>query len=207
MAPETVTQDRIYLAVKRDYWDGRFKANERVDIRAIADRHISSPTPVREVLSRFVGERLCEHKQEGGFWPTIPSPSGLRDIYALHRDICTIALAEADPQHLRRVLLNHRSRTIDAHPLAASHAAASFFGSIAAASANSEIRDTIYNLSERLLLVRGAEASVLDGLEQEMRGITRNGLADIRAVIRRRIARYHDRRITHAEAIVESLLQ
>jgi len=205
MSPETATQDRIYLAVKRDYWEGKFWPTERVDIRAIADRHITSPTPVREVLSRFVGERLFEHRTEGGFWPATPTSDGLRDLYTLYRDLIRLALASADTQRLRGVLYAHRARAFNSHPFVVSHATASFFDGIAEASANRELGDLIHNLNERLLLVRAAEAMVLDGVEQEMRAMTRNGLVDIRSVIGKRVARYHARRIDRVDEIVNRM--
>jgi len=207
MSPETPTQDRIYLAVKRDYLDGRFRPTERVDIKAIADRHLTSPTPVREVLSRFVGERLFEHRPEGGFRPSLPSADRLADLYALHRDAIAIALGHADTQHLRRVLANHRSRVREPDPVSTAHSIASFFASIADGARNIELHDHVQNLGERLLLPRIEESRVLDGLEQELKSMMRNGLVDIRNVVGKRVARYHDRRIARSSEIVEAMAQ
>ncbi|MCW2338186.1 DNA-binding GntR family transcriptional regulator [Sphingobium sp. B2D3A] len=206
MAPELFTQDRIYLAVKRDYLDGRFRASERIDIKAIADRHVSSPTPVREVLSRFVGEKLFEHRQEGGFRPIVHSGERLADMYAMHRDLIRVVLASADGQSLRHIMLAHRSRAHDQTPIAIAQFTASFFGGLADSAKNAELCDLIQALQERMLLVRIAEPVVLSGVATELRMLTRNGLVDIRSVIGKRIDRYHERRIGASREISMAML-
>jgi DNA-binding GntR family transcriptional regulator len=201
MSPEAVTQGRIYFAVKRDYWEGRFRAGERVDIRSIADRHTTSPTPVREVLGRMVGERLFEHGQGGGLRPAILDPRRLAELYALNRDLIFNALAQAESQYLRRVLLVHRSRRIDSDGISLAHHATSLFNAIVEGAGNRELLDLMQNIAERLLLVRIAEPMVFPDVAQELRSMTRNGLVDIRRVFSRRIARYHERRIHGALSI------
>ncbi|GLK43967.1 MULTISPECIES: GntR family transcriptional regulator [Novosphingobium] len=203
MAPDPATQERIYLAIKRDFLAGEFRPWERIDIKAISDRHLTSATPVREVLARLVGERLFEHRPEGGFRPLLPDGTGLADMYAYHQHLIVTALTLADNQKLRQVIKAYRHDAPETDPRDIARYTASLFNSIAWTSANTEIMAQSQSLNERLHHARIAETRVFRHVLGELRTITRNGLVDIRGVLAKRIAKYHVRRVERTREILD----
>jgi DNA-binding GntR family transcriptional regulator len=203
MAPDPATQERIYQAIKRDFLAGEFKHAERVDIKAISDRHFASSTPVREVLARLVGEQLFEHRAEGGFRPLLPDRMRLADMYAFHQHLMVIAISLADVQKLRQIIRAYRHNRPGTEPTDVARFTADLFNSIAWASANVELMEQAQRLNERLHHARIAEAKVLKNVLRELQSMTRNGLVDIRGVVGRRMVKYHSRRIEKSEEILD----
>jgi DNA-binding GntR family transcriptional regulator len=203
MAPDPATQERIYLAIKGDYLAGHFKAFERIDIKAISDRHMSSTTPVREVLARLVGEKLFEHRPEGGFRMLLPDHQRLADMYAHHQQLVGIALSLSDPQKLRQVMRACRETIVGVEPNDVPRCTAILFNSIAWTSSNFELMDQVQSMNDRLHHARVAELQIIRRIAGELNAITRNGIVDIRNTVSRRIAKYHLKRIASSRAITE----
>lgn len=205
MAPDPTTQERIYAAIKRDLLDGVFGTVERIDIRALSDRHRSSATPVREVLCRLVGERLVENRPEGGFRMAMPDWRMLVDMYSCHNHFLAAALSLSDPVKLRQILGAYRATTIKRDSRDVARVTANLFNSLAWTSGNSELMAVVQNLNERLHPIRIRECDVFSRPSQDLHAITRNGLAELRGTVSRRISRYHRLRIDKARLLLGAI--
>jgi DNA-binding GntR family transcriptional regulator len=203
MAPDPVTQERIYEAIKGDFLAGGMQAGVRLEIQAIADRHRASTTPVREVLHRLVGERLIESRPEGGFRIAIPSVAGLRDLYAWNSRLVIAAVRIAPVAALPDVLRDFRFRDFPQDPVRRASFASALFLSIAKTSKNSECVSAIESANERLHYLRIGEDQLFDDLADEFGSLAGNGYVAVRRVIVKRIKRYHNRRLRRAEELVE----
>jgi DNA-binding GntR family transcriptional regulator len=205
MAPESVTQERIYEAVKIDFLSGQFRPGNRIDIQAISDRHRSSTTPVREVLHRLEGERLVEHRPEGGFRLAIPDPAGLLNMYEWNARLILAAIQAAPVLALRDALRRARARELKASVMDQIDWSHAYFVSLGAASANAEAVGAIAGMSERLHYLRLAEPLVFRDNTEQQRSLVRNGYLDVRRGLGRRVAAYHRRRAKAANTILIAL--
>lgn len=205
MAPDPVSQARIYDAIKRDLLAGLIRPGARIEIKAIADRHRTSTTPVREVLHRLEGERLLEAREEGGFRLAIPDAAGLRHLYAWNAHILCAALAAAAGPAIREALQVARRRAAVVSAMNLVDQTDVLFLSIGAATGNPEFVENIRNASERLRYLRIVETAILSGMEDELVSLVRNGHIDVRGAMVRRVKSFHARRIEYADNIVAEL--
>lgn len=205
MAPDAITQERIYLALKRDLLGYTYRAGTRLDLQGIADRHRASTTPVREALYRLRGERLIEPHVDGGFQIALPDAGELLHLYvwnaqhllaALHitRGAALIrALGEAQPIGLSKVLSTQ------------ANAAAGIFAAIGRATGNGAFLDHIERVNERLHFPRIAEGHYFGDLSREIRTLAKVDDPNVLTITRRRILAFHRRRIEHVAQIASIL--
>jgi len=205
MAPESITQDRIYNAIKADYQEGLYRPGSRIDLQAIADRHRASTTPVREAIHRLIGERLVEPHGEGGFQLAVPDAERLIHLYAWYCQQVLGALHLLHEGALTRALEPFRVSAPAKGIHQQTERVARVFEAIANATKNLEIAHQIAAGNERLHYVRRAEGLLFPNIGRELLGLTRNGKLSGIPNLRRRITAYHDRRILHAGAIADAL--
>lgn len=205
MAPESVTQDRIFNAVKADYLSGRIRPGPRIDLQVIADRHRASTTPVREAIHRLIGERLIEPHPDGGFRLVTADTLRLTHLYTWYCQQMLAALHLLRDTSLARALEPFRRSATSTEPLLQAERADRIFQEIANATGNNEMIDQIAAANERLRYPRLVEAGLFPNIGRELENLTRNGALSGIANVRRRITAYHDRRILHATEIARAV--
>jgi len=206
MAPDPVTQTRIYDAVKEDYLAGLLRPGVRIEIQTLADRHRASTTPVREVLHRLEGERLIEPRPEGGFRIAMPDPVRLLHIYNWNLNILLGAIRLSSVNVLRETIRPFRNMNPSTDPVSTANRTAFLFAAICSASANAEFVDQIVSASERLHYVRIGEARIFSDADQELRRIAVNGTIDMKRALGRRLERYHGQRVQRCAEILAMTL-
>ena len=205
MAPESITQERIYNAIKGDYLDGLYRPGARIDLHSIADRHRASTTPVREAIHRLIGEQLFEPHIDGGFQIALPDPLRLGHLYTWYCQQLLGALHMLHETALARALEPFREGDIVEGNLRQAQRTAMIFQAIASATNNLEIAQHISRANERLHYPRLAENNLITRVGQDLRNLTRNGHTSGISNIRRRIMAYHDRRIQQAADIIAGM--
>ena len=202
MAPDPVTQARIYEAVKEDYLAGLLRPGARIEIQTLADRHRASTTPIREVLHKLEGERLIEPRPEGGFRIAMPDASRLSHIYDWNLNVLSGAIHLSGGGALREATRPFRDLNSTRSPIALANRTATLFAAICRASANAEFVDQIVSLNERLHYVRIGEAQLFADADLELHRIALNGTIDMKRALGGRLRRYHDQRVRHCAEIL-----
>jgi len=206
MLLDIATQERVYRAIKNDFLAGAFTPGVRIEIPAIADRHGSSVTPVREALYRLTGEGLVEVNPDGGFRLALPDFANLASLYAWSGHQLLSALHFTSRSAIRSAMATIRMLEIAREPLPTALAANATFEAIARASGNDEYLASVQRTNHRLHYCRLAEAKLFGDLDRELRTFVRNGTIDVKTNARRRVIAYHRRRVEHA-AQLHALIQ
>lgn len=205
MAPDPITQERVYRAIKDELLEARFRPGVRLDLQAIADRHRASTTPVREAIHRMIGEQLFEPHPEGGIRIALPDAAALRDLYAWNAQHLLATLRASSSSSLRACLRPLRDRNPGREAADLADFAAIIFRSVGEATGNTEFTAHIIRANARLHYARIAEARLFQDLARELRTLLRNGDIDVRTNLRRRVIAYHRRRSEHAVAIATEI--
>ncbi len=201
MAPESVTQDRIYRALKDEILAGHIDPHARIDIQRIADQSMASPTPVREALCRLVGETLVEPHPDGGFRIALPDFHGLTSLYIWTGQQLLAALHLSSAAAIRQAMAGVPEFRTGLEPVELAESTSMTFETIAGASGNREFVAAVQRSNERLQYFRLAEPRLFGDLERELRTFFRNGTIDVKTNVRRRVIAYHRRRIEHASQL------
>lgn len=207
VAPDPVTQERLYRAIKQEMLAGAFRPGARIDLQEIADRYRASTTPVREAAHRLIGEQLLEPHTEGGIQLAIPDEASLRCLYAWNGQHLLAALRVADPEKLQHSMKLMKARGTPIDDRAAAERAASIFQAIAESTGNATFASVVQNANERLHYPRLAEAKLFGDAPRELATFTRNGQLDVRQNIGRRLNAYHRRRVEHVADIGETMMR
>jgi DNA-binding GntR family transcriptional regulator len=155
------TLGRVYEDLRRSILDRQRPPGDHLDPAMIAGALAASTTPVREALSRLVGEGLVDTRQGAGFHvPLLDEPS-LRDLYAWTSDLASLSLRAApDILQLRQIeWLDHADYAMRT---------AAIFDQIASASPNCEHGRAMRNANARLHAVRYGEPEVLIDAREEL---------------------------------------
>lgn len=198
MAPETVTHDRIYRAVKAEIVESRVPPGARVDIQGIADRCGASVTPVREVLYRLVGEELVEAHPDGGFRLTLLDFERLANLYSWTAQQLLSALHITSGSSIREAMIRIKELARSDTAIDVPGVTSEIFEAIAQATGNDEYVAAMQRSNLRLHYARLAEAKLFADLEREFLTFVRNGTIDVKTNVRRRVIAYHRRRVEHA---------
>lgn len=125
-----------------------------------------SPTPVREALSRLVGEGLVEELRGGGYYVPRVSARDVMEFYTLARALALAALSEGGGQGA------HRTRRFAAAqpdiPEPPEAKIAYWFERISIASGNKLLTVETYRLNGRMAGVRRAELAVRSDLADRL---------------------------------------
>jgi len=91
--PIDTSKSRIYRELRRSIIVGRCNPGERLDLEALAQRHGTSVTPVRDALQMLSQEGLVTIKPRSGYFVTHVTRKQLCDMLEL-REILEIASVE-----------------------------------------------------------------------------------------------------------------
>ena len=194
-AADAVTQDRVYRALKAEYLAFQYTLGERLDLQGIADRLRASKTPVREAVHRLVGEGLLEAYPGGGFRVWTPSRSRLIQIHAWNAHLLLGLVGLAKPLQLADRLSRFATATPADTARDIVQRVGAIFLTIADASGNVEAMSAVTHINERLLYTRIADISDVGNSAREARNLANTNVADVLSSVRRRLARYHERRL------------
>jgi DNA-binding GntR family transcriptional regulator len=189
------TFERVYAALKQRLRQGVYKPGDRLEPAVLSEELNASVTPVRDALHRLTGERLVEAPRHEGFRVPMLTETGLRHLYAWHRDLLLLALvnrraAAADPPGSREI----QDAEQDKQNL--------LFFALARLTGNPEHLTALQELTSRMEPVQKLEAALLDRVEQETAEIALAMKESDRPRLRRALLDYHRRR----ERIVPELL-
>jgi hypothetical protein len=141
---------QAYRAARR-FAERAGAGGERLLVGDVVQATGLSPTPVREALSRLVGENIIEEHRGGGYF--IPRPAA-RDITELY--ILTRALGLAATTHLSGTFGSVRAceslpHEADTAPIAI------WFSRLATRSGNEALQLEVYRLNGRMVRIRRVE--------------------------------------------------
>ena len=205
MAPDPILQDRIYAALKADLRSGALLPQMNIDLQSVSARHRASVTPVREAICRLVGEGLAEFRPHGGFRVPRLRAEQLSDLYALNAATLAQALRAAEDTALDRAVRSFVPPPAYAGPAAIGDTVSTLFAGLALATGNSEYVRLVEHLSDRLAGARIAEAGVLKNMHGELAPLRESPEFGLRGAVSRLVARYHRRRLRHADPIADRL--
>ena len=84
--------EQLYIEIKAELTNRTLLPGQRIDVADLCSRYAISPTPMRNVLNRLVGERIIEaHSHDGFYIPRITEAS-LRDLLAWNEFLLLSAL-------------------------------------------------------------------------------------------------------------------
>lgn len=201
MAPEPVAAERAYRLLKFDILVGRFRPGSPIIERQAALEYGMSISPLRDAAHRLVGEQVLETGQAGGYRVPVPTPRGLRDLYAWHSHLVRLILKD-DARSQLTVQVNDVQGL---NEVRIAMVATDMFRAVADSAGNLEHGRALRSATERLMSARLCEVMALGNLERELDGIAeilvsgsdRNRFAVLRA--------YHRRRIRRADKIAQML--
>ena len=103
----------LYDQLRADLLGGELEPGSKLAIEALAERHATSATPLREALNRLVSDGLVERREQRGFVVAGISAQDLAEITQARCWLETIALREAMAAHTTAweealVLAHHR---------------------------------------------------------------------------------------------------
>ena len=196
MSPSHVLEP-TYTAIKGWLIAGLWPARQRLEAARIADELGVSITPVRDSLSRLVGERLAELMPGEGFRVPYRSEQDLQEIFSFNLQVLRLAISVGSAKP-RRLLVSHASDF-------ASRTDA-LFDQIGADSGNGELQATIRSLNDRLYATRRIDSSTRSDIAAEVAALERlaargdKGLSLLEA-----LERYHRERIGRVGLYVREL--
>ncbi len=188
--------DRTYQLLRGRLSSGRYRPGERIGVKALAVDLKVSQTPVREALSRLVGQGLVHDRRGNGYYVARLDANEIAGLYALRAMYLAAALrSDSKVPHLGR-------RKRDSVPRSEVEA---FFDAILQASRSAVLIAAARNAAERLSLVRRVEPSVFADLAIEQRHLLGTAAAGNPTDLRRRVITYHRRRERAAFQLASAL--
>jgi len=141
----------------------RTEAGQRLLVGDFTSASGLSPTPVREALSRLVGEGLIEEHRGGGYYVPRVDARDVAECYTLARALALAAVVEGAAGKG-----THRTRRFAAAqaepPYRVEAQGAYWFDRIAIASGNRLLAAETYRLNGRMSGIRRAEIAVIAGI-------------------------------------------
>lgn len=181
--------DDIYRAARADVASGQYRPGDRIEIDGLADRLATSATPVREALSRLVGEGLViEHRGRGYFM----APLGQKDIADFYRargQILDLALRGIKGNGQARTVID--TNRIDVEP--STRPPANSFAAIIEVSGNAALDALWRSLAARLLPVGPWEARLIAASDWDRETFQAALTGWVFADLRRLVTDYHRR--------------
>ena len=205
-AADPVTQDRVYRALKGEYLSGFHESGAKLDIQSIADRLRSSKTPVREAIHRLVGESLFEPDPAGGFRVCVLEPGALIQLYEWNAHLLMSMVHLLKASSLVHILDRAAILNDDVEPMQIVARTSWLFAAIAEETGNAEAVGMISRLNERFVCIRLLEVVDRHEAVRELRVMTNSSVTDVHKSLRRRLEAYHERRIGHQRAILDTAI-
>ena len=195
------TFERVYAAIRLQLRQGLLRPGDRLEPAILSSALNASVTPVRDALHRLTGERLVEAPRHDGFRVPILTEVTLRHLYAWHRDLLLLAIANRQPA------ASAAAGRMPPSPPAAGLAERqnALFLILARMTGNPEHVLAIESLIERLEPVQRLECLMLDAIEEESRDISTAIRTQDGKKLRRCLIRYHRRRARIVPELLERL--
>jgi DNA-binding GntR family transcriptional regulator len=108
MALDHLTSHRVHAALKADLDEGRI-ARGRLNVADLANRYMTSVTPVREALMRLAGEGLIAIPVCGGFYTEVVTPATARELL----DVQLVLMSAVVARLRRGRVMEQRARLSD----------------------------------------------------------------------------------------------
>jgi DNA-binding GntR family transcriptional regulator len=190
--------ERAYGYVRERLDAGVYKAGERINILALRDELKLSQTPIREALSRLVGQNVIRDRRGEGYYVAAVEPRSAAQLYALYRLHLDAGLKEirCHAEKLGRTLLSGQA---DDDPASR---AARLFDNLLRITRNRPLSEAARQIDMRLRPLRRHEAALFADLEEECATLERLARAGDRASLRPAIRIFHQRRERSAAQLV-----
>lgn len=189
--------------VRRRIRSGRLVQGEQLRVSEISDELRLSGSPVREALSRLVGEGLIEDRRGAGYFAWRLDAVDLAGLYGLQAALLWAAVAAGALRHAESATL-HDAAGEDPEPEAVTGlvlAEAGLAGLIRGA--RSEVLlEAHLRLADRLAPARRVESQVIPDLAGEWLDLAAVAAAGAEGPARDWIDLYRRRRVDHAAALV-----
>lgn len=138
--------EQLYIEIKAELTNRTLLPGQRVDVADLCERYAISPTPMRNVLNRLVGERIVESRSHDGFYIPRITEASLRDLLAWNEFLLLSAL---DGGNLSSAPPPLRAPSADIV-----HETESLFNAVATLSANAELSSAVAGVHDRLRALR-----------------------------------------------------
>ena len=187
----------LYTSIKADICSGLLLPGHRVDMARLGSRYGASPSPVRNVLNRLVGEGLLEIHPNEGFYRPVVTEQVVREQYAWNLSLLLMALdsAEGASAHASLPPLNTESEDVVLEIEQVFTAVASISGS----------RKTLSEMkasNDQLRALRRQKSSRLFNRASEITAIKTAWTSNDLKALRQVIVTYHEQRLAHISQIV-----
>jgi len=155
--PTDTSKSRIYRELRRSIIVGRRNPGERLDLEALAQRHGTSVTPVRDALQMLSQEGLVTIKPRSGYFITYVTLKQLRDMLELREILETASIERAavriTDEQLEQLEHVHAGYTDEDDESYERYMEENqrFHCLIAEASGNHELTETLAHLHDRLI--------------------------------------------------------
>jgi DNA-binding GntR family transcriptional regulator len=186
----------VYNALRETVLAGRVAPGAQIRVNEAAASLGLSATPVREALSRLVGEGLLEDRPRLGFFVPLPTAYDLVDLLGLAELHLTAALG-ATGQATKPI--EHWRENDEAYEATTGgDAAARIFVRVLARSNNFALIDAGRRVVDRLAPLRRAESMLFIDSAEELRGLDDQLHQQSFPQLRSGLKAYHRRRRSHA---------
>jgi hypothetical protein len=187
----------VLSALRERLREGEFAPGERIPVNDIAERLRLSATPVREVLSRLVGEGVIEDRRGQGYFARSLSALDVADLYRLSYAHLSVAL---EPHRSAGVLEGPPAETSRRAPDPVLRVE-QLFGAWVRRAGGLALAILYGRVALQLGPVRRLEPAVFADLEEEADELGRLGLAPDGEASLPAVRRFHLRRIEAAERL------
>lgn len=166
MHPSETRNSVVYNGIKAALLRGEFLPGERLDGRTLETRFGASSTPVRNAINRLAGERLIDQNASDGlFHPPHLTEHWLADLYVALDDTVHACLKHA---RINRYRLGEVSAPSGGGSADVVEQTETVFNAVASASLNAELIAIVWNLNERLRLIRSLSAEATPNQHAEI---------------------------------------
>jgi len=178
--------ERLYREIKQELTNRSLLPGQRIDVADLCNRYCISPTPLRNVLNRLVGERIIETHSHDGFYIPRISEQGLRDLLTWNEFLLTSAIQDAKPKALAQPLPEPGDDIVVETE--------AIFTEIGNLSGNSEISLALRSAHDRLRALRRLPDSGFIDIAWELEGIRAAWREQDYDLLQQHIRRYHAKR-------------
>jgi DNA-binding GntR family transcriptional regulator len=182
--------------------DGAFEAGAPVLTTELAARFKISATPIREALSRLVGEGLLIERRGCGFFALTFGVGEIEELYRLHEAYVGLALQGPPQPHERSINL---TSSPDQEISACRADTERFWRGVVRSPDGCVLARAHRVLTNQLAVPRLVEERVFPDWREELRAVdAAQALGDRKALVSLSQA-YHARRIAHARSLAAAL--
>lgn len=193
MSPSHVLEP-TYASIKGRLMSGSWPAGQRLDSARLAEDLGVSVTPVRDSLSRLVGERMVERAPGGGFLVPRFSEQDLKGLFAFSFFLLHLSIIHAVSGEMEQLepISDAAARTTR------------LFERLAERSSNQEVRAAVGSINDRLHAARQKDALIFSDTSAELDAIERFAMhqAGSTQELVMSLARHHQRRIDETERYI-----